>query len=839
MIGGTPIAGAGGGCFLGHTLVRTPNGNKRLDELQPGDLVLSFNYLGAIQPAEILKVHVHTDLKVFRYVIWGGTYLDATPNHWVLNQFNAFVEIDHLGSDDCLVDENNHLRPIVSRECLGLGTVYNLTVQGHHTFIANGVRVHNAGLGLGAIAGGGGAGKGSGRTPKTAEDSLNSAAYAQIIDLIGEGEIEGFPSARAYARDSASYNIAMLKDIFLNRTPLLRSSADPTNPDPTDFNFKNVTVLPRWGTQNQTHIPGFGAVENERGVGVAVQKDVPVTRNIVDPDVDRIRITLTFQALQEAKENGDIVGASVQYQILVSYNGGTFETAIDQTVTGRSGDTYQRVNSILVNGDTPIQVRVVRVTEDSTDIRLQDAFNWTSFTEITDAKLRYPNSALVGLRVNAEEFNAIPTRSYRVRGIKIRIPSNATVDQNNGRLIYSGVWDGTFQAAAWSSDPAWCLWDLLTNTRYGLGDHCRSQDLDKWSFYQASLYCSALVSDGLGGTEPRFSCNVSLQTLTEAYKVINDMCSVFRAMAYWNAGLITITQDRPSDPVYLFNQTNVTEEGFQYNGSSLKTRHTVVIVSYLDIETQDLAFEAVEDPAAVARYGVVQADVTAFACTSRSQAYRVGEWMLYTEQNETEIVTFKASIDSGVAVRPGMVVSISDPLRSGARRGGRVVDAGFNYIAIDEVAATDLPTVGAPQVMVSMSDGTVETRNVLSVIGSIVTVTTSFTSTPLIGGAFIYNNSTMTATTWRILGVQEQNGTEYVLTALGYNPSKFDFIERGRSLVRKTYLPLTLPKPLAPQSVSLESASFEENGQLNNTLLVNWQSDPNAVEYEASYRLVS
>jgi len=834
------IAGGGGGCFLGHTLVRAPGGQRRIDELKPGDLVLSFDDRGGLHEAKVLKVHVHEDEQVVRYRLWGGALLDATPNHWVLNQFNAFVEIGNLGSDDCLVDENQHLRPIVERSRLGSATVYNLTVEGHHTFIASGIRVHNAGLGLGVIAGGGGGGgKGGGGTPDTSPDSLNSTSFARIIDLLGEGEIEGFPSARTYTRDTEPYNKAMLKDMYLDRTPILRSSANPASLSDTDYNFRNIIVSPRWGTQSQTYIPGFSAVENENGVNVLVSSDAPVTRSITDVDVDRVRITLTFPSLQWFQDDGDIRGTSVQYQIQVSYNGGAFQTVLDQTVTGRTGDAYQRSNVITLNGDFPVQVRVVRITPDSTNTKLQDAFNWTSYTEITDAKLRYPNSALIGIQVNAEDFSTIPSRSYRVRGLKVAIPSNATVNPEDGSLIYAGVWDGTFQAAIWCADPAWCLWDLLTDCRYGFGQHIAIRNLDKWAFYQASVYCNQLVPDGFGGQEPRFLCNVSIQSQTEAYKLINDMCSVFRAMPYWSAGALTIAQDRPTDAVYLFNQANISEEGFQYSGSSLKTRHTVAVVGYLDVEAQDLAYEAVEDPAGIARFGVVTASVTAFACTSRSQAYRVGEWLLYTEQNETETVTFKASIDSGSAVRPGMVVAISDQMRAGVRRGGRIVEAGSNYIVVDEAAATDLPAGGSPQVMVALEDGTVATVAVSGVSGAQVNVATTFAVPPLIGGAFIYNNSTMTATLWRVLNVQEQNGAEYTISAIAYNAGKYDYIERGKSLVKKTYLPLTIPQPADPQNISTEIVSYESGGEIQNSLAVSWESDPTAVEYEVSYRLVS
>jgi predicted phage tail protein len=839
------IAGASGaGCFLGHTLVRTPSGPCRIDELRPDDLVLSFDDAGEIHEAKVLKVHVHQGERVVRYRLWGGGVLDATPNHWVLNQFNAFVEIGTLEDDDCVVDENGHLRPIVSRAELCAGTVYNLTVEGHHTFIAGGIRVHNAGLGPG-IAGSSGSssskGGGGSYTPKTEKDSLNSSAFARIVDLLGEGEIEGFPSAREYTRDSATYETAMLKDIYFNKTPILRPSANDADPRRTDYNFKDVKIKTRWGTQDQNHIRGFGKAETEFAVGVVVRKDEPVTRTISDTDVDRVRITLNFPALQKIGKKGDIKGVKVEYRIRVAYNGGGFETVVEDTVNGRSGDLYQRKRVIDLDGPFPVEVRVVRVTDDSDDPKLSNEFSWSSYTEIVDAKLRYPNSALVGLEVNARDFSSIPTRSYRVRGLKIRIPTNATVDPDNGRLIYTGTWDGTFSPATWCSDPAWCLWDLLTDCRYGFGQHIHARHLDKWAFYQASVYCSALVPDGLGGKEPRFSCNVLIQNIAEAYKLINDMCSVFRAMPYWGAGTLVIAQDRPSDAVYLFNQTNVSEEGFQYSGSSLKTRHTVAVVGYLDVENQETAYEAVEDLAGIARYGVVTTEVTAFACTSRSQAYRVGEWLLYTEQNETETVTFKAAMDSGVAVRPGMVIAVSDMLRAGARRGGRIVTAGSNFVGIDEAAATNLPLGSSPQIMVAMADGTVVTKGVAGVSGSTISISGPWSDSgvlPLVGGAFIYNDNSMAASKWRVLSVQEQNGAEYVISAISYNASKYAYIERGKSLIKKTYLPLTVQAPADPQNVSSEVVSYESNGQLQTNLAISWQSDPTAVQYEVRYRVV-
>jgi len=835
------LAGSGGGgCFIGSTLIRTPGGERRIDSLQNGDHVLSFDDRGNYHEAAILKVHVHENHPVVRYCIWGGTYLDATPNHWVLNQFNAFVEIGTLGDDDCLVDENGHLRPIVSRESLPLSTVYNLTVEGHHTFVAGSIRVHNAGLGPGFVVGsGGGGGKGGGGsyTPTTSEDSLNSTAFVQFVDLIGEGEIEGFPSARNFIRDTPTYNTALLKDIYFDKTPILRASASITAPTAADYNFNNVTLTARYGTGNQTYIPGFDSARNERSVGVNVIANEPVTRRITDADVNRVNVTLNFTALQEITDKGDIIGSSVHYQIQVAYNGGVYTPVVDFNLTGRTGDAYQRSHIFGISGVFPVDVRVVRITPDSTNPKVQNSFTWLSYTEITDAKLSYKHSALLGIQLNAKDFSRVPLRSYRVRGLRIKLPSNAVVDYENGRVTYVGIWDGTFGAAEWCSDPAWCLWDLLTNCRYGF--NLAARDLDKFSFYQASVYCNELVSDGLGGQEPRFSCNVSIQNLTEAYKLINDMCSVFRAMPYWSAGSIMVAQDRPTDPVYLFNQANVTEEGFQYTGSSLKTRHTVAVVGYLDLENQEIAYESVEDTEAIARYGVITAEITAFACTSRSQAYRLGEWLLYTEQYENETVTFKTSIDAGINVRPGMVIAISDPQRSGVRRGGRIAAATSTYIIIDEVAATNLPVGGSPTILVALTDGTIATKSVAGVSGDRITISGVFDVPPLAGGAFIYNDNSMSSTTWRVLGVQEQDGTTYVINAISYNSSKYDYIERGRSLERKTYLPLSVPAPTEPTNANTTVAVYEADGQIQNKLVVDWQGDPTAVEYEVRYRTVS
>jgi len=817
------IAGAmGGGCFLGHTLVRTPDGQRRLDELQPGDLVLSFDDHGQFHPAKILKVHVHEGERVVRYRLWGGGTLDATPNHWVLNQFNAFVEIGTLGPDDCLVDANNHLRPIVDRADLCIGTVYNLTVEGHHTFIANNVRVHNAGLGLGIAGagggggGGGGSGKGGGggeqRTPIEERDNLDSRQYAQIVDLISEGEIQGLKNG--------------YQSIFLNNTPLQNANGS--------YNFKNVEVQTRNGTQNQAYIPGTSDIEDEKPVSITVEASTPITRTISDTTTNAVRVTITVPQLQQIQDNGDIVGTSVRLQIQIQYNGGGYSVAIDDTISGRTGDAYQRDYLIGLGGAFPVDVRVVRVTPDSTSAKLSNAFSWTSYTEITWAKLRYPNSALVSLRVDAEQFNSIPSRSYLIRGIKVQIPNNATVDQSNGRLIYNGIWNGTFGAAQWCSDPAWVLWDLLTNKRYGFGDHISASQLDKWAFFAASQYASALVPDGFGGYEPRFSCNVNTQTQEEAYKLINDLCSVFRVMPYWSTGTLTISQDKPSDPAYLFTLANVSEEGFRYESSSLKNRPTVAVVSYFDIAAKDKAYEVVEDAARIAKYGVVKTEIDAFACTSRGQAKRLGEWLIYTEWEESETVSFVASIDAGVLVRPGQIIEISDPVRAGSRRGGRISSATTTTVTIDSTA--DIEGLPGGYLSVIKPDGAVETQQIFSRTGNVVTLVAPLSVAPNPNSVWVWQTSNIQTSTWRVLAIQEQEECKYAISALAYNASKYDYIELDRPLQKRDITDLNIIPP-APQNLRAEESLFEDNGRALAKIVLSWRSVLGVSQYSVRWRV--
>ena len=685
-------------------------------------------------------------------------------------------------------------------------------------------------IGAGGGDGGKGGGGGGSRTPSTAPDSLDSRQYANVIDLISEGEIEGLADG--------------LKSVFLNNTAL-------QNPDGT-YNFQDVTIYTRNGTQNQTYIPLSGGIEDEKPVGITVAKAVPQVRTITDVDVDAVRITISIPSLQKIDNtNGDTSGSSVRLQIAVQYQGGGYTTKIDDTISGRTADEYRKDYLIQLarpNASDIVDIKVTRITDDSTDTLLANAFSWSSYTEIIDAKLTYANSALVGLRVDAEQFSSIPSRSYLVKGIKVQIPSGATVDSTTGRIIYPAnfVWNGTFAAATWTSCPAWILFDLLTSDRYGFGDHIAAAQLDKWAFFAASKYANTLVDDGFGGQEARFSCNTSIQTAEEAYKLVNDLLSVMRCQAFWSIGSLTIAQDAPSDPVYLFNQANVTPEGFSYSGSSLKVRPNVAVVSYLDLNLRDTAFEVVEDIDSIAKYGVVRSEISAFACTSRGQANRIGRWLLFAERYEKEVCTFASSLDAGQQVRPGQIILISDPVRAGSRRAGRINAATTTVITVDDSTDTDLSIEGGSLLSVILPDGTVEQREISTVVGSVITLQAALSAAPNANSIWILESPSLQSSTWRVIGINESDGVNYGITAIAHNESKYAYIEDGAPLAVRDITNLNVipaqPSELAAISVAQlggetsPEVQYELNGRIAVKITFGWFAPQGIKKFRVKWR---
>jgi predicted phage tail protein len=751
---------------------------------------------------------------------------------------------------------------------------------------------------------------------------LNSNSFGTVLDLISEGEIEGLKdgdksillnnvellnsqavvktgtysqtggsitvtlAGHGYAvgdllafnvttgsAGSGTYKVATITASTFTTAAKDQSSTSGslTIAKSSDYNFKDVTTYKRNGTNNQDYIPGNNEIESEVGVGVKVLKDTPVVRTITEATTSAVRLTLSFPRLQTYNKDGSIGGSSVEINVEVQYSGGSYTTPVGfpVTVKGRADDNYQQDYIINLNGAFPVNIRVTRITEDSTSPKKLNEFNWSSYTKITYAKLRYPNSALVQLRFSAEQFSSIPQRAYWIRGIKVAIPSNATVDTTTGALIYSGAWDGTFAATnQWTSDPAWCLWALLTNTRFGFGNYLNTALLDKWSFYQSSSYASALntytstaeiaertarglaprtgstndynattgkhgVPDGFGKYEPRFSCNVNIQTQEEAYMLINNLSSVMRAMPFWSTGSLTVTQDKPVASSYLFTTSNVGESGFSYSGSNQKSRATVVIVSYFDMAMRTVAFEYVEDQAAIAKYGVNTKKVEAFACTSRGQAHRLGQWMLYAEGRETEVVAFTASIDSGVIVRPGMVVDVADPVRAGSRRGGRISAATTTVVTVDD--ATGLTTANSPTLSVILPNGTVETKAVSAISGNAITVSSAFSAAPNNNSVWVFQSTDLQTSQWRVISVGESEGINYGITALSYNSSKYDAVEYNLALTERDVTNLN-ELPATPTNITFTETLYTYQAEVRSKLLIGWLPVVGVNQYRIKWR---
>lgn len=663
-----------------------------------------------------------------------------------------------------------------------------------------------------AGAGGGGGGKGGSGSSAThvateARDSMRSTAYAQVIDLVSEGEIEGLVDG--------------MKSIYLNDTPI-------QNPDGS-YNFSGISVDTRPGTQSQSYIAGFPAVENEISVQLQVKTTTPIVKTVTNQNVNAVRVTVAIPALSyQDPSTGDINPTSVQYKIQVQTNGGGYVDATDTiTVSGKTSGRYERAHRIPVGGTGPWDIKLVRLTADSTQTNLQNQTWWSSYTEIIDAKLRYPNSALVALRIDASQFQSIPSRSYDLKLLRIPVPTN----YDPIARTYSGVWDGTFKMA-WTDNPAWCFCDLLLTDRYGLGRFIQSDNVDKWALYQIARYCDELVPNGYGGFEPRFTCNVYIQSRQDAYKVLQDFASCFRAMTYWASNAITCVQDSPTDATQLYTTANVVDGMFQYQGTSSKARHTVALVRWNDPDDMyRQKVEYVEDREGIARYGYIQTDVVGFGCTSRGQANRVGRWLLYSERLETDSVTFKVGLEGAVS-RPGQVIKIADSQRAGSRQGGRVTSATTTSITVDSA-----PT-GAygGSLSVVLDDGSVQTSTVVGGNGLVLNVSPAFTTAPAAGAIWVLSTSTIEAQTFRVVSIAELEGSIYEISAIAHEPNKYAAIENNLVLEPRSYSILTDPPP-APEHVTIEESLYQSSSEVRTRVTFSWTSVSYADSYSVSYSI--
>ena len=676
--------------------------------------------------------------------------------------------------------------------------------------------VQGAGGGGGSGGGGKGGGGGGGTThvPSEADDSLQSVQFASVLDLISEGEIQGIEDG--------------VQGIYLDGTPVQSSGGID--------NFTGYTVVTRTGTQAQSYIPDANGTESEKAVNVEITAAASVTRQITDSDVDRARITVQVPALQIIEDDGDIVGHSVTIRCRVQYNGGGYTTVFEDTISGKTTNAYQRDYIISLSGTFPVDIRLERISADESSARRQNRTFWFSYTEIIDEKFRYPNSALAFLRFDSRQFKGVPARKYLVRGIKVQLPSNATVDTTTylGRVTYSGVWDGTFGAATWTNDPAWCLWDLLTNTRYGASIPASS--LDRYDFYAISQYCNALVSNGRGGQEPRFSCNMLINSRDEVYNVIQEFVALFRGIAYYGAGAMVVLQDKPSDPQYLLTPANVVDGLFNYSGSSQKARHTTATVAYQEYDNLgEVSYEYVEDASAVAKYGIINKDIKAVGCYSQGQAHRAGKWALLSEQNLTETCTFSVSIDSGIVLRPGMVIDVADPVRAGSRRGGRIKTATTTTVTLDDASGITLGT--SPTISVLMPTGLVETRSVSTLSSGVVTVTSAFSEAPNAQSIWVMENTSLQTQQFRVVSVAEAEDGIYGATALAYNSSIYTAIESDIKLQTRGISNLSA-LPESPTGLTGTEHLYTDGQNVRTAFELSWVPPSRFVQsYRVIYRL--
>ena len=667
-------------------------------------------------------------------------------------------------------------------------------------------------------AGGGGkGGGGGGRTPTEEDDSLKSEQFINILELLCEGEIEGLD-------DGA-------KSIFIDDTAVQNSDGS--------VNFENFTGTFAFGTQGQPHIPNpSGGIQNEKAVNVEVTNGTPVTRSITDSDVDRVRVTITVPSLQKVEDDGDIVGTSVDLKIQVQYDGGGYNDVLTDTISGKSSSRYQRDYLVNLTGSFPVDLRVVRVTADSSSAKLSNSTFFSSFTEIQDEKLAYPNTVLAGLRFSSKQFQNVPRRKYLIRGTKVQIPHNATVDTTThiGRITYSGLFDGTLGAATFTSDPAWCLFDLLTDTRYGCG--IPATTLDVFDFYEISRYCNELVDDGKGGQEPRFSLNLLLNTRDEVYNVIQQLTSIFRGISYYGAGSLVLRQDKPADSQYLLGPSNVVGGLFTYSGTAEKTRHTCATVAWQSYDTLgEVEYEYVEDHDAVAKYGIVNKDIKAVGCYSQGQAHRLGKWLLTSERLLSETVTFSISIDAGIVVTPGIVIDIADPLRAGTRRSGRVSSATTTVVTIDSDTDLSVNLAASPTLSVLLPTGLVETKTISSITGAAITVSEAFSQAPQSDAIYLIQTSDIQSQQYRIVSVAESGDGTVSVSAVAYNESIYANVEQDIALTTRDISNLTTT-PNAPENLTGTEFLYQEGQTVHTGFDLSWQHDRiNVNEFRVKYKL--
>ena len=601
-----------------------------------------------------------------------------------------------------------------------------------------------------------GKGGGGAHTPVEAKETSLSKQLVKFVEILSDGEVAGLANG--------------MKSVYLDNTPVQNSN--------NSYNFKNFSLQGRVGSQVQGVLGGFNTSEKEVSVGAQVKNNLPITRTITDSKVSRLRFTIGVQSLSNIEENGDIKETEVNLAITI---GGTVYPV---TIFGKYSSQYLQQHTFKNLPPAPFTIKVERLTADSNSQRLQNNTVWSSYTEVIDTEFTYPNTALIGVKFDSEYFGNIPNRTYDLLGIKVKIPSN----YNPKTRQYSGVWDGTFKID-WTDNPAWVLFDIVTNKRYGLGNRLGEFGADKWTLYQVAQYCDQLVPDGFGGREPRFTCNAWLTEQRSAYDVINDICSIFRAMPVWNGQQLTVVMDRPADPVWTYTNANVENGEFNYTFSAKKARHNAIQVEYADKDNSyERAIEYVSDDESIRKNGLNVKKITAFGCTSRGQAHRTGLWLLQTEKLETKTVTFTVGAE-GLMHVPGDIIKVADTYYAGTNIGGRVLAINGKKVTLDR----EISVNGNSYFSYINQNAKHQDIKIISVKGSEVTLDQAPTGLEAYG-VWSLSTQQVTSQLFKALSVKEDAKGKYTITALQHEPQKEAIVDNGAKFEPKSTSILSAPQ---------------------------------------------
>lgn len=656
-----------------------------------------------------------------------------------------------------------------------------------------------------------GAKKGSGEARKAviAPDSAQSKTYIKILYGLSEGEVEGLANG--------------LQSVYLEETPLHNPNGGSNFQD-IQFDFRN-------GTNDQTHIEGFPDISSETAINVELVSGTPWVRAISNTDLDAVRIRFKWGPLrQQNADNGDVKGITIQYAIDLQTDGGAWVEVLNTKISDKTSENYERSHRIdLPKSDSGWTIRVRRLTPNSTSEYISDKMYVDAITEVIDLKLSYPNTAMLGLQYDAETFSNVAKIAVDLKGIKLQVPSN----YDPVARTYAGMWDGTFKRA-YTNNPAWIYYDICTSKRYALGDRLTSAMLDKWSLYRLAQYCDQMVDDGKGGQEPRFTCNVYLQSTEDAYAILSKLAGVFRAISYWDGNSIVCDADIPQDTYFTYTRANVIDGMFEYSGTRARDRHTVAKVAWDNPANHyKTEYVYVRDEAAIAKLGVRIAEIDAWGCTSEGQAQRAGLWALKSEQLETRTVSFKVGLD-GYIPQPGRVIEIADELFAGRANGGRIsaVSADRKIITLDR---DDVVCRAGDRLVVNGEDGKAQARIVSSKIGRNVTVTVPFDSVAA-ENVWVVDAQDLKTMKFRVMSITQDDKHQFSITALQYESAKYDAIDFG-AFIDERPISIINPTIQAPvTNVLISSETMVQQGLSVETMLITWDQAQGATKYQVEWR---